>query len=67
MTITSRFGRKIPLPSTYQILHELKMFAEYETARTACAEKIGASPNASWEQIRDHRLAAEAKARSHAM
>jgi hypothetical protein len=62
-----RFGQKIALPSTRQLIHELKMLAEYETARLACADKIGASPNSTWEQIRDHRLDAEAKAQTHAM
>jgi len=56
MTIKSRFGRNLSLPSTKQIIHELKMFAEYDDARLACAKIVGAPDNATWQEIRDRRL-----------
>jgi len=56
MTIQHRFGRNLSLPSTTQIIHELKMFSEYEDARLACAKIVGAPDNATWQEIHDRRL-----------
>jgi len=56
MTMINHLGRRLALPSTRQIVHELKMFAEYERARISCAQVVGAADNATWQQIRDQRL-----------
>jgi len=56
MTIKQRFGRPLPIPSTKQIIHELKVFAAYENARQACAKVVGASNNATWQEIHVQRM-----------
>jgi hypothetical protein len=53
-----RFGRRIPIPSTVQILHELRTFATEEYVRELCAEGEGLPSNASWDKICAHRAAA---------
>ncbi len=36
-----RFGRRIPVPSTLQISHELRALSAKENSRTRCAEVDG--------------------------
>ena len=49
MTITARFGRKLALPSTRQIRHELAVFSAKEDARMKDVEakKLAAEPVAT--------------------
>src|SRR5208283_2152567 len=56
-----RFGRRVPLPSTIQILHELRMFFAEENVRELCAEAEGLPTAASWDAIGAHRAAALVK------
>ncbi len=53
MTKDFRFGRRIPLPSTAQILHELKVLSQQEEGRDGLPE------TASWDEIGAHRARAE--------
>jgi hypothetical protein len=53
-----RFGRRIPIPSTVQIRHELRAFCAEEDVREECAKAEGLSVQASWEDIYSHRAAA---------
>ena len=53
-----RFGRRVPLPSTVQILHELRVFSAEEDIGELCAEAEGLPTAASWEAICEHRAAA---------
>ena len=46
-----RFGRRIAIPSTVQILHDYKVFAEEREVRERCAAEEGLSLDASWEDI----------------
>jgi hypothetical protein len=45
-----KFGRRIPIPSTLQISHELRALY-FEDARQHCAELDGLPENASWDEI----------------
>jgi hypothetical protein len=46
-----RFGKRIPIPSSLQILHDLRMLSADEDARARCAEEDGLPRTASWEDI----------------
>lgn len=51
-----RFGRKIPIPSSLQVRHELRSFIAQENVRELCAEAEGVSSSATWEEICAHRV-----------
>jgi hypothetical protein len=53
-----RFGRHLPIPSTVQILHELRVFSAEMNVRELCAEADSMPASASWEEISAHRLKA---------
>jgi hypothetical protein len=50
-----RFGKRIPIPSTVQIRHELRAFRAEETVRKACAKAEGLPDSAPWDEIYAHR------------
>ena len=50
-----RFGRSFSVPSTLQILHELRGVSASEDARMQCAEEDSLPATASWEDIIAHR------------
>jgi hypothetical protein len=56
----TRFGRRIPIPSTLQVSHELRALY-FEDARERCAELDGLTVDASRDEIVQRRegLAAE--------
>jgi hypothetical protein len=58
-----RFGRRVPLPSTIQILHELRVFSAQEDIREHCADAEGLPIAASWDTICAHRAATAQPAR----
>jgi len=60
-----RFGRRIAIPSTAQIRHEIRVFGE-QRDRERCAAAEGLSPHASWDDIIAHRLAAANRGRAPA-
>jgi hypothetical protein len=53
-----RFGRKVPVPSSLQVMHELRSFIAEENARERCAEAEGMSSSATWKEICAHRAGA---------
>ena len=59
MNTTFRFGRRIPLPSTAQILHELKVLSAQEEGRKQHALADGLPETASWDEIGAHRARTE--------
>jgi hypothetical protein len=51
MTITTRFGRKVKVPSTFQIKHELLLFwLKNQTAKEA-VEHITEAPVATKDRV----------------
>lgn len=46
-----RFGRRVPVPSSIQIRHELRSFIAGENVRELCAEAEGMSSSATWDEI----------------
>lgn len=52
-----RCGRRLPVPSTVQILHELKHFSAEEDVREECAIEVGLPLSAGWNDIYARRLA----------
>jgi hypothetical protein len=52
-----RFGRRVAVPATVQILHDLMAFSAEEDCRERCAEADGLSRLASWDAIRARRAA----------
>jgi len=55
MTHFRRLGRRFSVPSTAQILHELRALSANEDARLRCANEDGLPVTASWEDIVAHR------------
>jgi hypothetical protein len=56
-TFYVRFGRRVAIPSTAQIRHEIRVFGEREE-RERIATLDGLGPTASWDDIIAHRVAA---------
>ncbi len=56
-----RFGRRLPIPSTVQIRHELRAFCAAEEVREECAAKEGLAKESTWNDIYAHRMAAAAQ------
>lgn len=52
-----RFGRRLSIPSTVQIRHELRAFCASEDIRQECATKEGLPIGATWDEIYAHRSA----------
>ncbi len=55
LTQSYRFGRRITLPSTVQIRHELGAPLKNDFARERCAEADGLPLTASWDEVIAHR------------
>jgi hypothetical protein len=49
-TQTYRFGRRMPLPSSVQILHELLAFSASEDAKERAAQRPAPPPAESYER-----------------
>jgi hypothetical protein len=54
MSTFRRFGRRFSVPSTVQILHELRALSASEDARVRGANEDGLPRTASWEDIVAH-------------
>ena len=46
-----RFGRRIPVPSSIQVRHELRSFIAEDNVRQLCAEAERLSSSATWDEI----------------
>jgi len=64
MAGTFRFGRRIAIPSTVQILHELRVLSAQEEGRKRFAIADGLPETATWADIGAHRARAEQKVRA---
>jgi hypothetical protein len=53
-----RFGRRIPIPPSVQVKHELRAFCAEEDVREECATAVGLFAGATWDEIYAHRTAA---------
>lgn len=53
-----RFGRRIPVPSSIQVRHELRSFIAEDNVRELCAEAEGMTSSATWDEICAHRAIA---------
>jgi hypothetical protein len=56
-----RFGRRISIPSSLQLKHELRSFCAEEDVREECAASEGLSAGATWDEIYAHRAAVAAR------
>jgi hypothetical protein len=52
-----RYGRRIQIPSSVQLRHELKAFIAQENVRELCAEAEGLPLRATWKEIEAQRRA----------
>ena len=52
-----RYGRRIQIPSTVQLRHELRAFIAEENVRELCAEADSLPLSAPWKDIEDRRRA----------
>ena len=52
-----RYGRRIQIPSTAQVTHELRVLIAEENVRELCAEADGLPLFASWNDIESRRRA----------
>lgn len=52
-----RFGRRLAIPSTVEIRHELRSFLAQEDVREECAASEGLTAGATWDDIYAHRAA----------
>ena len=52
-----RFGRRLAIPSSLQVRHELRAFCAAEDVREEAAAKIGLTAAASWDEIYARRAA----------
>jgi hypothetical protein len=46
-----RFGKRISIPATVEIRHELRVFCAEEVVRKGCAEAESLPDNAPWDEI----------------
>jgi hypothetical protein len=54
-----RFGRRLAIPSTVEIRHELRSFSAQEDVREESAASEGLSAGATWGEIYAQRAAAK--------
>jgi hypothetical protein len=50
-----RYGRRIQIPSTVQVKHELRVFIAEESLRELCAEAEANPLSAPWKDIEERR------------